>query len=156
MSQELATPTPLPSSAASKQTRIKQIRQTYLATKAFSLELQTEKIANDRVLSQLRQFVASTGPAYSGEPTPFSHLAGAKATNDALAFTANQFGLIRKSVAEVKPKYDALLATQSTEPVITTPDAERQQYIEKMATLTQFIPSQLSIHLTLVQHDIAL
>lgn len=127
MSQEPATP------AAVEQSRLKHIRQTYLATKRFNLELQAEKLENDRVLSQLRQFVASTNPTYSGNATPFSHLAGAKATKDAAAFTASQFGLIRNLVADVKPKYEALQAAQTKEPEITAPTAERQKYIEKMA-----------------------
>lgn len=127
---------PLPIPAAQDQQHLKELRQTYLATKAFNLELQAEKASNDRILIQLRQLLASTDPAtYSGEPTPFSHLANAKATRDAAAFTASQFGLIQNLVSDVKPKYDALLEAKdkAAAAVPTGPDAERQQYIEKMA-----------------------
>ncbi|KAF8246471.1 hypothetical protein K440DRAFT_631945 [Wilcoxina mikolae CBS 423.85] len=122
--------------AAEDQMRLRQLRQKFFATYAFNIELQDEKAANERVLSQLRNLVASTSPSYDGQPTPFSLISSASDTKDAAAFASFQLGQIRDHLAELKPKYDALLAEKekaaSEEGEISGPDAERKQYIEKM------------------------
>jgi kinetochore protein Mis12/MTW1 len=136
--------------AASDQMRLRQLRQKFFATYAFNLELQAEKAANERILSQLRNLVASTSPSYDGQPTPFSLISSANNTKDAAAFATYQLGQIRDHLAEVKPKYAALLAEKekaaSEGGKINGPDAERKQYIEKMTRRHQELTRKLRLN----------
>lgn len=116
--------------------RLQQLRQAYLAAVAFNLQLRAEKAENERLIAQLQELVASTNPGYGGPPTPFSPLAGANDTRDAAAFVASQLGGIKALVADVKPKYAALLedvrGTGGAAADLAGPEAERLEYIEKM------------------------
>jgi len=113
--------------------QLRQLRQSSLASYAFNLKLQAEKAENERLIAQLRTLVASTNPSYTGEPTPFSLIAGAQGTKDAATFVASQFGGIKSLVADVTPKWEEVQQGMQSEPeVVLGPEAERRKYIEVM------------------------
>ncbi|KAI5856901.1 Mis12 domain-containing protein [Tricharina praecox] len=113
--------------------QLRQLRQSNLASYAFNLKLHAEKAENERLIAQLRTLVASTNPSYTGEPTPFSLIAGAQGTKDAATFVASQFSGIKSLVADVTPKWDEMQRGLQKEPdVALGPEAERRKYIEVM------------------------
>lgn len=92
--------------------RLRELRQTLLATVALNESLKSEKAANERTIKQLRALVAATqtGPSNDTEAgrSAFALLQSSKDARNSFDFATSQMSLIRNLVDEIKPKWTEL------------------------------------------------
>jgi kinetochore protein Mis12/MTW1 len=130
------SPPPPPPLADSLRIRLRELRQKFLASLQFNLQLRAEKARNAALIAQLETLVSSLSPSHSGPATVYSHLSGASDIKDTALFVGHQKETVSAGVASLKPKYESLvqqLEKTDEEAKFTRPEAERQLYIEAMA-----------------------
>jgi kinetochore protein Mis12/MTW1 len=130
------TPPTSPPLAAGLRTRLRELRQRFLATLQFNLQLRAEKSRNAALIAQLETLVSSLSPSHSGPPTVYTHLSGASEIKDTAMFVGHQKETVSAGVASLKPQYESLVQqleqAKTDEAKFTRPEAERQLYIEAM------------------------
>ena len=125
--------------AAEMHDRLRSLRQKLMASYQLNQSLKQQAAANEKMIEQLRMYVAAANNASAqGHPeTAFSLLAGTKDMQDAAGYAASQISMIKDLVKQVQPRHETLLAHIRSEAGNNgddgpSTDSERKQYIEKM------------------------